>query len=271
MKYLDQNRRTRSLVMRFEKKVVLVTGASRNTGVEIAAGFAKEGATVLVNGTTSEGVHRAVTELESRGLRGFIEAPADIGNMASVDELFALIRQKAGRLDVLVNNAVLQGMGYSFEETPLDVFEKVIRVNLIGTFHLAREAAKMMISQGGGAIVNVGSNVSTRAIRKRSAYVASKGGVDGLTLAMALDLGPHNIRVNTVSPGYIHTERWETLSEHDTVRRRKNIPLGREATGAEIAAAVLFMASDEASSVHGARLVVDGGCSAQHMPGDVDV
>jgi len=257
--------------MRFEKKVVLVTGASRNTGVEIAAAFAKEGATVLVNGTTAEGVHKAVKELESRGLKGFIEAPADIGDAASVEALFAMIRQKAGRLDVLVNNAVLQGMGHSFEDTPMELFEKVIRVNLVGSFHVAREAAKMMIAQGGGAIVNVGSNVSTRAIRKRCAYVSSKGGMDGLTLAMALDLGPKKIRVNTVAPGYIHTERWDSLSESDTIRRRKNVPLGKEASGAEIAAAVIFMASDEASSVHGARLVVDGGCSAQHMPYDVDV
>lgn len=257
--------------MRFDNKVVLVTGASRNTGVEIAASFAREGATVLVNGSTAESVHKAVTELKARGLGGFIEAPADIGNPEAVEAMFALIQKQTGRLDVLVNNAVLQGMGHSFEDTPLDMFEKVIRVNLIGAFHVAREAAKMMIAQGGGAIVNVGSNVSTRAIRKRSAYVASKGGIDGLTLAMALDLGPKKIRVNTVSPGYIHTERWESLSENDTVRRRKNIPLGREASGGEIAAAVLFMASDEASSVHGARLVVDGGCSAQHMPYDVDV
>jgi NAD(P)-dependent dehydrogenase (short-subunit alcohol dehydrogenase family) len=113
--------------------------------------------------------------------------------------------------------------------------------------------------------------VSTRAIRKRSGYGASKGGVDGLTLAMAVDLGPHGIRVNTVAPGYIHTDRWETLSEHDTLRRRANIPLGQEASADEIASAVLFLASDQASGVHGARLVVDGGCSAQHMPFDTDV
>jgi NAD(P)-dependent dehydrogenase (short-subunit alcohol dehydrogenase family) len=257
--------------MRFRDKVVLVTGASRNTGLGIAARFAAEGATVLVNGTTADGVRLAVAELRSRGLERLIEAPADIGDPAAVERLFELIRQRAGRLDVLVNNAVLQGVGYSFEETPLELFQTVIRVNLVGSFHVAREAAKMMIAQGGGAIVNIGSNVSTRAIRKRSAYGASKGGIDALTLAMAVDLGPRGVRVNEVAPGYIHTERWETLSEQETLRRRANVPLGKEASADEIAAAVLFLASDEASNVHGARLVVDGGCSAQHMPRDVDV
>jgi NAD(P)-dependent dehydrogenase (short-subunit alcohol dehydrogenase family) len=257
--------------MRFSEKTVLVTGASRNTGLGIAARFAAEGATVFVNGTTSEGVGRAAAELGARGLKGIIEAPADLANPAAVDALFRLIRDRTGRLDVLVNNAVIQGIGPSFEEVPLELFERVVRVNLIGLFHVAQEAAKMMIRQGGGAIVNISSNVSTRAIHKRSAYVASKGGVDGLTLAMAVDLGPRGIRVNSVAPGYIHTERWEKLSEHDTLRRRANIPLGKEASADEIAAAVLFLASDEASGIHGARLVVDGGCTAQHMPLDVDV
>ena len=257
--------------MRFSDKIVLVTGASRNTGLGIAACFAGEGATVFVNGSTSEGVARAAAELRSRGLKGIVEAPADLGNAAAVDSLFQLIRDRADRLDVLVNNAVVQGIGYSFEETPLELFEQVIRVNLVGLFHVGREAAKMMIRQGGGAIVNIASNVSTRAIRKRSAYVASKGGVDALTLAMAVDLGPHGIRVNSVAPGYIHTQRWETLSQHDTLRRRANVPLGKEASAEEIAAAVLFLASDAASGIHGARLVVDGGCSAQHMPLDVDL
>lgn len=257
--------------MRFTNKIVLVTGASRNTGLEIAARFAEEGATVFVNGSTAEHVQNAVKELKSRGFERVIEAAADLSDPVAVQNLFTTIRTAAGRLDVLVNNAVSQGCGYSFEDTPLEFFEKVVRVNLIGSFHVAREAARMMITQGGGAIVNFGSNVSARAIRKRVGYCASKGGIDALTLAMAVDLGPHGIRVNTVAPGYIYTERWETLPEEDAKRRRANVPLGREATGVEIANAVLFLASDEAASIHGARLVVDGGCSAQHMPAASDV
>lgn len=257
--------------MRFADKFVLVTGASRNTGLGIAAHFAREGATVFVNGSTAQGVRKAVEELQGQGHKNLVEAPGDLADPKAVEALFELIRRHTGRLDVLVNNAVIQAVGYSFEDTPLELFEKTIRVNLVAAFHVAREAARMMIAQGGGAIVNIGSNVSTRAIHKRSAYCASKGGIDALTLAMAIDLGPRNVRVNTVVPGYIHTERWEVLSEEHTLRRRANVPLGREATADDIARAVLFLASDEAANITGARLVVDGGCTAQHMPLDIDV
>jgi NAD(P)-dependent dehydrogenase (short-subunit alcohol dehydrogenase family) len=257
--------------MRFMNKIVLVTGASRNTGLEIASRFAAEGATVFVNGSNTESVGQAMTELRARGFVQVIEATADLSDPAAVQNLFTDIRTRFGRLDILVNNAVQQACGYSFEDMPLEMFEQVIRVNLVGSFHVAREAARMMIAQGGGVIVNVGSNVSNRAIRKRAAYCTSKGGVDALTLAMAVDLGPHGIRVNNVAPGYIHTARWDTLSEQNALRRRANIPLGKEATGDDVADAVLFLASEQAANIHGARLVVDGGCSAQHMPMGSDV
>jgi len=101
--------------------------------------------------------------------------------------------------------------------------------------------------------------------------VASKGGIDALTRAMAVDLGPRGIRVNTVTPGYIYTDRWDALPEEVLNRRRANIPLGKEASGDDIASAVLFLASDGAAGIHGARLVVDGGCSAQYMPANADI
>ncbi|MBN2296454.1 MAG: SDR family oxidoreductase [Pirellulales bacterium] len=256
--------------MRFNNKTVLVTGSSRNTGFGIADSFAKEGATVFIHGSTAEHVHNAANELRSRGYGRIIEAPADLSNSDSIQALFAHIRNTTERLDILVNNAVLQGCGYSFQDTPLELFEQTVRVNLIGLFHVAREAARMMLEQKQGTIINISSNVSTRAIHNRSAYCASKGGVDSLTQAMAVDLGTHGIRVNAVAPGYIYTERWEDLPEKTIRRRHTNIPLGKEASAKNVAAAVLFLASEEAANIHGARLVVDGGCSAQHMPHDVD-
>ncbi len=257
--------------MRFKNNVVLVTGASRNTGLGIAARFAAEGATVFLNGRTLEKVGTALAALRQRGLKRLIGLVGDISVAADVEEMFRQISAKARRLDVLVNNAVHLGVGPNVLDMELEYFEAVTRVNLVGTFHVSQQAARLMKRRGGGAIVNVGSNVTKRAIRNRSAYLASKGGIDALTLAMAVDLAPHGIRVNMVAPGYIHTDRWATLAAAIARRRRANVPLGREATAEDVAEAVLFLASDQAANITGARLVVDGGCSAQHMPADVDV
>ena len=258
--------------MRFKNKVVLVTGASRNTGVGIAALFIREGAKVCVNGSTPESTAQGGRFLREMGLDGFLETPADIADTAQVRSMFDKIRAAYGRIDILVNNACQQGIGPAFEEMTPDYFLSVIKTNLLGTFQVSQEAVKMMLKQESkGVIVNLGSNVSTRAIRKRCAYVASKGGLDALTRAMAIDLGPKGIRVNMVAPGYIFTDRWEKLSAEAMKRRRLNTPLGSEATADDIAQAVAFMASDASRNICGERLVVDAGCSAQHMPVDVDV
>ena len=193
--------------MRFSKKIVLVTGAARNTGVGIAAAFAAEGATVYLNSRTREGVDQAVAALRRRGFKKVRGLPGDVGVPADVDAMFREISARSKRLDVLVNNAAHLGVVPDFLELELGYFEEVLRVNLTGAFYVSQHAARMMKQQRGGAIVHIGSNVSTRAIRKRTAYLASKGGVDALTLSMATDLGPYGIRVNTVAPGYIHTDR----------------------------------------------------------------
>jgi NAD(P)-dependent dehydrogenase (short-subunit alcohol dehydrogenase family) len=258
--------------MRFKDKVVLVTGASRNTGVGIAALFLREGAKVCVNGSTPESTAQGGRYLREMGLDGFLETPADIADTDQVRNMFEQIRAAYGRLDILVNNACNQGIGPAFEEMPPDYFLSVIKTNLLGTFQVSQAAVKIMLRQESrGVIVNLGSNVSTRAIRKRCAYVASKGGIDALTRAMAVDLGPKGIRVNMVAPGYIFTDRWEKLSEETMKRRRLNCPIGSEATADDVAQAVAFLASDASRNICGERLVVDAGCSAQHMPVDVDV
>lgn len=257
--------------MRFQDKVVLVTGASRNTGVGIAALFLREGAKVCINGSTPESTAQGGRFLRELGLDGFLETPADIGDTAQVRMMFERIREAYGRIDILVNNACNQGIGPSFESMEPEYFLSVIRTNLLGTFQVSQEAVKIMLKQESrGVIVNLGSNVSTRAIRNRTAYVSSKGGLDALTRSMAIDLGPKGIRVNMVAPGYIRTDRWEKISEATRDRRRTNCPLGIEATADDIAQAVAFMASDASRNICGERLVVDAGCSAQHMPIDVD-
>jgi NAD(P)-dependent dehydrogenase (short-subunit alcohol dehydrogenase family) len=256
--------------MRFRNKIILVTGAAQNTGLGIAARVAAEGATVFLNDKTAEAVGGALAVLRRRGLKKLVGLPGDIGVPADVEQMFREISAKAKRLDVLVNNAAHLGVGPAVLDMQREFFEAVVRVNLVGTFHVSQQAARLMKRHGGGAIVSLGSNVSTRAIRQRSAYLASKGGIDALTLALAVEFAPFGIRVNTVAPGYIHSDRWATLAAAQVRRRRANVPLGRESTPEDIAQAVLFLASDQAANITGARLVVDGGCSAQLFPGDVE-
>ena len=258
---------------RFENKIVLVTGSCNNTGLEIAARFMDEGASVVVTGPRAGDVAEGAALLRGRGYDGFLEVAADISCAEEVTGLFAAVAQRFGRLDICVNNACDQGVGDPFLEMAPEYFLKVLKTNLLGTFQVSQQAVRMMLRNNppGGVIVNLGSNVSTAAIRNRTAYVASKGGIDSLTRSMALDLAPLGVRVNMVAPGYIYTDRWDKLDEATKLRRRTNIPNGTEATGGDIAGAVLFMASDDARAICGERLVVDSGCTIQLMPLDVDV
>lgn len=257
---------------RFQDKVVLVTGASRNTGVGIAALFLREGAKTCICGSTSKSTANGAAELRAMGFDGFLEVPCDISDLQQVQAMFAKIMETYGRIDILVNNACDQGIGASFIDMDPAFFLKVVKTNLLGNFQMSQQAARIMLRQETkGVIVNIGSNVSTRAIRNRTAYVASKGGIDALTRSMAIDLGPLGIRVNMVAPGYIYTDRWDKLDDAPRNRRRKNCPLGKEATADDIAQAVAFLASDASKNISGERIVVDAGCSAQHMPVDVDL
>ncbi|MBD0777811.1 SDR family oxidoreductase [Maribacter sp. ANRC-HE7] len=258
--------------MRFKDKIVLVTGATRNTGIGIAAQFIREGATVCVNGSSKENLEAGAAHLNAMDLINFHLFEADISDIDQVVSMFEQIKQKFGRLDILINNAANQGLGMKFDTMPSEDFLKVLKVNLLGTFQVSQQAVKIMLPQKSkGVIVNLGSNVSTRAIHDRTAYVTSKGGIDALTRSMAIDLAPRGIRVNMVAPGYILTDRWEELSPEVIKRRRENIPLGIEATSGDISEAVAFLASDAAKNISGERLVVDGGCSAQHLPMDIDL
>lgn len=257
---------------RFEGKVVVVTGTSRNTGVAIARLFIREGAKVYVASSSPESTARGAAQLSAEGYEGFIQAPCDISDLVQVRALFAKVLAESGRIDILVNNACNQGIGKPALEMDPAYFLDVLKTNLVGTFQMCQAAARIMAGQPSrGVIVNLGSNVSTRAIRNRTAYIASKGGVDALTRSLALDLGPLGIRVNEVAPGYIYTDRWDVLPEETRERRRRNCPLRKEATGDDIANAVAFLASPESGNISGERIVVDAGCSCQHMPEDVDL
>ena len=264
---------------RFENKVVLVTGGNRNTGLWLVKKFVDEGAKVFMCGSSAVSTADGVEKLRGLGVEGVVAQPCDVGNKTQVNALMDLIAKEAGTLDILVNNAADQGLGHGdvLEMDP-DLILKVMGTNVRGGFQVTQAAAnrffmKKPYAVGGpyrGTVVFLSSNTAMRAIRGRTAYCASKGAINSMVRALALDLSPRGIRVNACAPGYINTERWDALDEKIKARRRANCPLGREAKGADIANVVAFLASEDSGNMAGEIVTCDAGCSCQHMPKDVD-
>lgn len=259
---------------RFNGKVVLVTGGNRNTGLDLVEKFAREGAKVFMCGPSEASTAKGAAELKARGIDGIISQVCDISDAVQVKSMFDTIEREAGRLDILVNNAANQGLGHG---GPLEMdpakFHEVFNVNVIGGFQVTQMACNrfFMKQESRGAVVFLSSNTAMRAIRNRTAYCASKGAINSMVRSLALDLAPLGIRVNCCAPGYIYTERWDTLDPAKAARRRLNCPLRKEASGMDIANVVAFLASDESANMTGEIVTCDAGCSCQHMPEDVDV
>lgn len=258
---------------RFEGQVVLVTGGNRNTGLDIVAHFAREGARVFMCGSSAASTEKGAAELAARGVEGVHAQACDISRPDQVAALFDTIARTAGRLDVLVNNAADQGLGHG---GPLEMdharFWDVLKTNVVGAFNVTQTACNrfFMNQPQRGRVVFLSSNTARRAIRGRTAYCTSKGAINAMVRALALDLAPLGIRVNACAPGYIYTERWDALDARTAARRRLNCPLRREAKGADIANVVAFLSSHESGNMTGEIVTCDAGCSCQHMPEDVD-
>ncbi len=259
---------------RFEGKVVLVTGGNRNTGLDIVEKFAREGARVFMCGSSESSTAKGAEALRARGLDGIVSQACDISDLGQVTALFDTIEREAGRLDILVNNAANQGLGHGgpLEMDPAKFYE-VFGTNVVGGFQVTQMACNrfFMNQESRGVVVFLSSNTAMRAIRHRTAYCASKGAINSMVRALALDLAPLGIRVNCCAPGYIYTERWDALDPAKAARRRLNCPLRREAKGSDIANVVAFLASDDSANMAGEIVTCDAGCSCQHMPEDVDV
>jgi NAD(P)-dependent dehydrogenase (short-subunit alcohol dehydrogenase family) len=257
---------------KFENKVVLVTGGNRNTGLSITAKFVKEGAKVFMCGSTAESTSKGEEMLHNMGITGFRAIACDVSDIRQVTNLFDTIEREVGRLDILVNNAAHQGIGKPFVEMHPDYVREVLGVNVIGGFQVTQAAVNRFFlkQESRGVVVFLSSNTAKRAIRNRTAYCTSKGAINSMVRALALDLGPLGIRVNACAPGYIYTERWDNLSKDVKVRRRLNCPLRKEASGDDIANVVAFLGGNESSNMTGEIITCDAGCSCQHMPEDVD-
>lgn len=240
--------------MRLKDQVAIVTGTGRGIGCVIARRLAEEGARVLVADIDSESAARAAAELP-----GAAPVAVDVTDPASVARMIQAALDAFGRLDVLVNNAGV-GLNRPFLETTPEEWERTIRVNLTGTFYCSQAAARAMAERGGGRIVNIASISGERGAQNRSAYGASKAGVIQLTKVMALELAGKGIRVNAVAPGPVVTDM-TNVTHTAEIRATYNarIPMKRYAQPEEVAAAVVFLASGEASFITGETLNVDGG------------
>lgn len=241
--------------MKFKDKIILITGSSRGIGKATALQFAQQAGTVIVHGPeNSEELNDAfhqVTDLSPAS----IKIVCELSDSNAIRKMFAKIDSHFGRLDVLVNNAAAQN-SVPFLQLPEDDWDRVLAVNLKAPFLCSQLAAKMMIKQGGGKIINIGSVHEFQTKRNYAHYSTSKGGLVMLTKNMALELAEYNIQVNQVSPGAIAT------GLTDPERQRKfltAVPAGRVGQPDEIAVIVCFFASRDADYITGASFTVDGG------------
>ena len=242
----------------FTGQVVIVTGAGSGLGTGIATRFAQAGAGVVVNYRTSEaGAKAVVVEIEAGGGQA-IAVQADVTRKVEVERLITEAVKTFGRLDVLVNNAGLYPLSSVVEMAEAE-WDAVLDSNLRSTFLCTQAAAKQMIAQGGGAIVNIASIEGENPAPMHSHYNAAKGGVLMHTMAAAHELGPHGIRVNAVSPGLIWREGLEEDWPDGVNRFKAAAPLGRLGLPDDVADACLFLASPAARWITGVNLRVDGG------------
>ena len=249
--------------MRLKDKVMVVTGGGSGIGQAAALRCAREGAKVVVTDIAESGGLETEKALRDEGGEGFFSR-ADATKEADWRALISAVEDRYGRLDVLFNNAG-SNLAKPVTEFTEEEWDGLLALNLKGVFLGAKHAIPIMSKAGRGSIVNTASTFGLIAFPKMSAYCASKGGVVALTRQLALDYAPQNIRVNCICPGPTLTPRIRRDLESGAVAAEdilSGVPMGRFAQPEEIAAAVLFLASDEASYVTGAALVVDGGQTA---------
>jgi NAD(P)-dependent dehydrogenase (short-subunit alcohol dehydrogenase family) len=241
-------------------KISLVTGGSRGIGRAICIDLAKMGATVIINYRENLKAAREVERIieDNGGTAAVIQA--DTSDTKMVETMFTEIKRAYGRLDILVNNAGVVSR-YNFEDLPETEWDRVMNTNAKGYFLCGQQAARMMIRQGGGKIINISSISQVMPGVRRTHYCASKGAISMLTKNMALDLAPYKITVNSVAPGSIHTDFTEdVLSQKDFYDALcRKIPLSRIGKPEDITGAVILLASEMGSYITGETIYVDGG------------
>ncbi|MEV0001563.1 SDR family NAD(P)-dependent oxidoreductase [Micromonospora sp. NPDC050980] len=258
---------------RFTDRVALVTGSTMGIGLAIAEALHREGARVVLNGRTAERTARAAEELAGDRTDRVLACAGDVADEDAVGRVVDTVLDRWGPPDILVNNAGIPTVGHS-ERLSLARWQRCLDVNLTGTFLFSRAVGAAMVARGtGGAIVNISSVAGIGGLPYRAAYGATKSAQIGLTSTLAAEWGQHGIRVNAVAPAFIRTPMTEFIvteaaaadaptGDWTLAGIEGRTPLGRMGEPGEVADAVLFLASDEATFISGATLPVDGGWTA---------
>lgn len=243
---------------------VFITGAAqpKNCGYAIARRFAAEGYHVAISSRRKADADAAATRLAAQYGVQTKGCQLDLCSVADIRRVFAELKASFGGVDVFVGNSASLGMGQSAMDLTEEDFDGVMDVNIKGNFFCSQEAARQMREKKHGAIVLIGSVHYRGAVFGRSLYATSKGAITSLVHNLAVEFAADGIRVNQVVPGAIRTDRWDDLSPEEIARRRRNWPTGMESTGADIAAGVYYLASDEAHTITGTELVIDSGVLA---------
>lgn len=253
-------------MLRLSGKVAFITGGGTGIGRACAVLFAKEGARVAVGGRRPQPLDETVREISKSGADA-MAAAFDVTERKSIESTIADVVERFGRLDVLVNNAGTVIVA-TVEETSDQDWDRILAVNLTGTFLASRAAIFALRKAGGGSIVNIGSILGIVARKQRAAYCAAKAGVTGLTKAMALDHAHENIRVNCICPSIIETELgMQSIlkaadPEAERCMRTAGIPLGRMGQPEDVAQMAVYLASEESAWITGAAMPLDGGLTA---------
>jgi gluconate 5-dehydrogenase len=240
-------------------KVCIVTGAGRGIGRGMAEGLARHGATVVLSGRTRTTLEEAAAAI---GDKAFV-VTADVSQEPDVLALRDAVVERFGRIDVLVNNAGVNPIFKGIERIALAEWQDILNVNLTGVFLCCKHLGGAIGE--GGSVINISSVAGHGGLPRSVPYCASKGGVEMLTKALALDWAPRKVRVNTLAPGWVDTDLTHGLLGHDVHGKRllDRTPLGRFATPLDLAGGVVFLASDASAFMTGQSLVIDGGWGAE--------
>ncbi|SEN03652.1 gluconate 5-dehydrogenase [Mesobacillus persicus] len=252
-------------IFNLDRKTAIITGANGGIGKSIARGFANYESNLVLCDLTLTGLEEFAEELRDKGAKVLV-IPCDVTNLNDIKNVVNMTLEKFSTIDILVNNAGITSKRTPAEEFPLEIWQKILEVNLTGVFMFTQEVGKVMLEQGKGSIINLSSAASQQAVTGSLAYSVSKSGVNMVTKAFASEWAERGVRVNGIAPYYTDTPILAAIKEIDKEFMEKVIsksPMRRMGKPEEIAAGVLFLASDASSYMTGETISIDGGAQAR--------